>query len=306
MFNSQIYCGGLAYDFKTKKRENAAAVKRDAKKGGALTLTDVQFSGAASKRGLLIRRGVSVVVQGTTVINGEIRLGAGGTLRLDNTVPPLVRCEGVRRVNGQLVDGTCEWATLTHGAAATPAAQCASLAGKYTNLSDSWRATTHQTTKQQFDHNMWMGDAAGKSGSPRSSDGCHTRSGKPEPNAACHTGVGGGRWYRFVGPGGDALPLTPPRRHSCGSDGGIWLSGAQSDKRASETDNTKGRYPLASEGVVTMTACNSFLVNGHDSRRGHACEGSFTIGVIRCDNFLLWRLPYSSFDRAYCTVPSGL
>jgi hypothetical protein len=48
------------------------------------------------------------------------------------------------------------------------------------------------------------------------------------------TGVGGDKWYRFVGYGGDALPLHRPRGEhqvgfggilACGTSHGGWLSG---------------------------------------------------------------------------------
>ena len=39
------------------------------------------------------------------------------------------------------------------------------------------------------------------------------------------TGVGGGRWYRFIGAAGDGLPLYPPPEWHCGTANGGWLSG---------------------------------------------------------------------------------
>ena len=39
----------------------------------------------------------------------------------------------------------------------------------------------------------------------------------------------------------------------------------------------------------------------------HTCGVSVTVGVVRCDGFLLWRLPYlMGCNFAYCTAASGL
>ena len=64
-----------------------------------------------------------------------------------------------------------------------------------------------------------------------------------------------------------------------------------------------GRYPSAAEGVVNMTAC--FV--GPDSQLG-TCEYYATVGVVSCEGFLLWRLPYApTCESGYCTVKaSGL
>ena len=71
-----------------------------------------------------------------------------------------------------------------------PYAQCFQ---PYTTLRDSWRST-------------------GTTGSGSHGD-------------CSQTGVGGGRWYRFAGAGGDALPLTSPGDHHCGTHRTGWLSG---------------------------------------------------------------------------------
>jgi hypothetical protein len=57
-----------------------------------------------------------------------------------------------------------------------------------------------------------------------------------------------------------------------------------------------GRYPTAAEGVVNMTAC-------FDSRDEGSCADYAIVGVVRCEDLLLWRLPYApSCESAYCTV----
>ena len=76
------------------------------------------------------------------------------------------------------------------------------------------------------------------------------------------TGVGGDGWYRFVGTGGDALPLNPPSTDHCGTNYGGWLSGSLANGEAPPRAYTVGgRYPRAVEGVVDMTTCFS---NGRD------------------------------------------
>eukprot|EP01050_Picozoa_sp_SAG11_P027698 SAG11_NODE_7118_length_1190_cov_1.327223_2_plen_147_part_00 len=116
------------------------------------------------------------------------------------------------------------------------------------------------------------------------------------------TGVGGGNWYRFVGAGGDAVPLAPVGSEHCGSSGTGWLSGWVTNGGGAgplQCYSTMGRYPTAVEGVVEMTACFEY------SR--HPCDGHAAVGVVRCGDFLLWRLSYSTNCLiGYCTVPSEL
>ena len=62
----------------------------------------------------------------------------------------------------------------------------------YTTLDDPWRAVSHGGA----------GPAGGYAGDVQNAS---------STAAACRpkaTGVGGGRWYRFTGAGGDALPLS--------------------------------------------------------------------------------------------------
>jgi hypothetical protein len=148
-----------------------------------------------------------------------------------------------------------------------------------------------------------------------------------------------GGWYRFTGTGGDALPLTPPTGNGCSSSvRGGWLSGWDSptcrvradcawntgtdtiDTQCLSTDGGQGyqnscippqaydgagRYPDPNEGVVAMTVCFvSAQYSG--SGRDRPCSRYVTVGVLQCEGFLLWRLPYTpNCDTVYCTAPSA-
>jgi hypothetical protein len=66
-----------------------------------------------------------------------------------------------------------------------------------------------------------------------------------------------------------------------------------------------GHYPAAVEGVVEMTAC--FDSSDQGDLNSKTCYQRATVGVLRCEGFLLWRLPYAaSTDFGYCTASSGL
>ena len=69
------------------------------------------------------------------------------------------------------------------------------------------------------------------------------------------TGVGGNKWYRFVGAAGDAMPLNPPGVDHCGTSMAGWLSGWAGAGAPPPMYNVSGKYPTASEGVVERTAC---------------------------------------------------
>jgi hypothetical protein len=149
----------------------------------------------------------------------------------------------------------------------------------YTTLHDEWRATTNDGGS--------YGDCA---------DG----------NEAGPTFVGGEQWYRFAGPGGDALPLSTPGSRRCGTDNPGWLSGwAEAGVVGHEVGAPPrrytgvGRYPATAEGVVQMVVCFD---------NGNSCNDHVAVGVVRCRGFVLWQLPYapSGCSSAYCTAPSGL
>ena len=116
--------------------------------------------------------------------------------------------------------------------------------------------------------------------------------------------MGGGRWYRFAGSGGDALPLSHPGDFHCGTAGTGWLSGWAGEGDPPLSYSGAGRYPAAAEGVAEMTAC--FDGNGGSG----PCTYHAAVGVVRCDGFLLWRLADapSCYDCycGYCTAASGL
>ena len=112
--------------------------------------------------------------------------------------------------------------------------------------------------------------------------------------------MGGGRWYRLAGSGGDALPLSHPGILHCGTYRTGWLSGWAGEGDPPTSYSGAGRYPAAAEGVAEMTAC-------FDDARFYPCDRHAAVGVVRCDGFLLWRLadaPYCTFG--YCTAASGL
>ena len=122
------------------------------------------------------------------------------------------------------------------------------------------------------------------------------------------TDVGGGGWYRFSGAGGDALPLQPPGPGHCGTDHTGWLSGWGGGGGAGvappQSYSTPGRYPAAAEGVAEMTVC---FDDNHDGNGHPKCLEPVAVGVVMCDGFLLWRLPYTpSCAFGYCTAASGL
>ena len=122
------------------------------------------------------------------------------------------------------------------------------------------------------------------------------------------TGVGGNRWYRFVGVAGDALPLSPPGVDHCGTSLAGWLSGW---KGAATTPpqmfNVSGKYPAASEGVVERTVC----FNHGPPNANTWCKFHSIVGAVRCESksddsgggYFLFRLPYAgSCVGGYCAA----
>jgi hypothetical protein len=270
---------------------------------------DVTISGGVIK-GVNVPSGANVTISGGAIID-EIRVASGGMLDMRAIiVPPQVTI--VNDMSAMEMS-----AILTRGVAASPAAQCALLADKYTNLSNAWRATSNGGTAPPGSGGM--GDVlTGES---------HCSS---QHRA---TDVGGGGWYRFVGAGGDALPLTTPGYVHCGTDNSGWLSGWDANTAQACTTyhgnsvgcptyhgnwqpscvsgrcgppydySTAGRYPTIAEGVVEMTAC--FDTGGSPIQ--NTCSYHLTVGVIRCGSSLLWRLPYAhDCTSGFCTAPSGL
>eukprot|EP01046_Picozoa_sp_COSAG06_P002765 COSAG06_NODE_101_length_24097_cov_15.305150_4_plen_1590_part_00 len=171
----------------------------------------------------------------------------------------------------------------------------------YTTLTDAWRAVSSGRCGPG-QGTAWPCGPGGQAHGDReipAAPYCH-------PNYQ-PTGVGGGGWYRFMDVGGDALALAPAGTDHCGTATTGWLSGwtgvgpgcpGESISGPPCDYNTEGRYPTAAEGVVEMTACY---------QNNEPCSHHVSVGVVRCDGFLLWQLPYApDCDSAYCTAPSGL
>jgi hypothetical protein len=123
------------------------------------------------------------------------------------------------------------------------------------------------------------------------------------PSGWTPTGVGGHRWYRFIGTGGDALALSPPGHQHCGTVQPVWLSGWAGAGDPPPTYSGGGTYPTASQGVVERTVCTVMS--------GNLCIQPQLIQLVCCGRFLLWRLPYapgsnSGTSSGYCTAASGL
>eukprot|EP01047_Picozoa_sp_COSAG01_P040860 COSAG01_NODE_3464_length_6063_cov_22.453219_3_plen_365_part_00 len=256
--------------------------------GGLLALSGVALTGSLTVEGgsnATVSGGSLAAVRvqdgGTMTINTAIFGGVitvpspGGVLILNTIVPPQVDVDPL--------------ATVTQGAPRSAAAVCAMLDGHYTTVSDAWRSS-------------------GRGGTVTGVTGDCSSGG---------TGVGGGRWYRFTGVG-DALRLTAPTSSErCNTYPG-WLSSWRPNIACSlGTDcpgsstcggtlcspagsySGVGRYPVATEGVVEMTACFD--------AGGRPCTWHRTLAVVHCDGFLLWRLPYApGCQQAYCTAASGI
>ena len=119
------------------------------------------------------------------IVDGTVTVASGATLHM---------LAGVILLPSQITADAQATVTRDSSSPSAIAAQCLTLlAHNYTTLRDSWRST--DTGQGKY---------------------CDQSSG---------TGVGGGRWYRFAGAGGDALPLTHPGREHCGTHVPGWLSG---------------------------------------------------------------------------------
>jgi hypothetical protein len=118
------------------------------------------------------------------------------------------------------------------------------------------------------------------------------------------TGVGGGKWYRFVGEDNTGMATAPVSNDHCGTAWGGWLSGwgdINTKGLPPRGYDEPGRYPDLGEGIVDGTACftKSCGVSG-DTR-------PLPIATVRCadpaggTDYLLWKLEYTSCASAYCT-----
>ena len=209
--------------------------------------------------------------------NGSFTVQQGGTLSLVGVVLTgelTVQGGGGASVSGGTLGYYAGNVEISPSTTLTLNLQCYQ---QYITLSDVWRGTS-------------------QAGGRRSDQGHNDGTGY-QP-----TGVGGGRWYRFVGPSGDALPLAPPGNEHCGTSISGWLSGC--DASPSDSCSTLGRYPEEAEGVVERTAC-------FQAGNSYHCRYHAVVGVVRCGDFLLWRLPYAPCEHlvntcgtGYCTMPS--
>jgi hypothetical protein len=230
---------------------------------GSLSLAGLAVAGA-----LVVHGGGSISASDGS-LSGSISVQGGGALHLSHMV-----FEGLHGVDA------APSAVVTSSGMNLVNSQCL----LYATVSDAWRSTSTSTEY----------GPGGKVMSDSALDG-------PCSSGVHMTGVGGDNWYRFVGDGGDALPLAPPEGHNyCSTNTGGWLTGwgGRSDEILGQY-NGAGRYPSAAEGIVSMTACFG--------GRADPCQSAESVRVVRCDDFLLFRLPYApACERAYCTAPSGL
>ena len=226
------------------------------------------------------------------MVGGSVTVQSSGVLELMNVVvlPSQVTAEAGAMVTRELTS-------------TGPAIQCSVLADKYTTLNDWWRAANNSATRVL----AWQCPERPCTVMHWGTNQCDSANGGTSP-----TGVGGGHWYRFVGTAGDAIPLMPPGKDHCGTQGAGWLSGwvvgdgpgtgcSGFQQTGPPCDySTTGRYPIAAEGVVELTAC-------FNNDPGYECASRTMVGVVQCNDFLLWRLPYAPFcNWGYCTAPSGL
>ena len=259
--------------------------------------------------------------------------------------------------------GTAATATAAAPAVGKVATACGI---QYTTVNDAWRAIGNECCSDMNDNGRCLGpNVADRSGwlipTPNKTAGFKNMGDAQGTAQWCphsqesHT-VGGDRWFRFEGAGGDALPLAPPPggfgeqpescdttpnhwpphgRLYCGTTNAGWLSGWKWPACSSSDDcgwniqgeniectprgcapgdhmpayapirnitrTPLGRYPTAEEGVVNMTAC---FVGFYGAGGGlGSCADYTTVGVARCEDFLLWRLPYApGCNHGYCTV----
>ena len=148
---------------------------------------------------------------------------------------------------------------------------------------------------------------------------CAEHESEGELVAAEPTGVGGDSWWRFVGAGGDGLPVSYPGPNHCGTNFGGWLSGFSEEqtlegRRPPVEYNRSGSYPPFGD-VVEKSVCMPNYNAPDDPTHIVPCYDHFTVGVVRCppqaptdppQGFLLWRLPWAEHCySAYCTADTS-
>lgn len=211
--------------------------------------------------------------------------------------------------------------------------------GGYTTVSNAWRSVLNKPS-----NNCPVTGSNCTWSIPTPTKGARARYGMTDARSATNspilpcdpgdwqaTGLGGERWYRFLGAGGDALPIAPPGEFQCGTQAPGWLSDwAHGDLRCDGDGtlcgptkaggrcggtlgtpgrcspptayNASGAYPAAGAHVPA----NATVCFDYDDDVG-TCLTSAVVGVARCKaGFLLWRLPYApDCSAGYGTAPSG-
>jgi hypothetical protein len=234
---------------------------------------------------LVVQPGQNVIISGNAGLAHALRWGSGGftvgemgSLSLANVIVSQSGHGVTAVVAGSFtVDGADVLESFAHPTTTVYHNFGAQCYMSYTTLDDAWRS---------------VGNA----------NGHHT-----DATECYHSD----RWYRFNGPGGDALPTSPPAavvggEDHCGTADPWWLSGCGADPRCDPDDPctfnhyiTPGAYPSAGFPVADAVVC--FYSNSLSP-----CSNPVVVNVVHCDGFLLWRLPSTPSGSGYCTTSSGL
>ena len=161
------------------------------------------------------------------------------------------------------IDGTdCVYPKPEWNSAYSP--QCAE---PYVTVSDAWRATTRRRLGANITR-LGKDEGLGPGGKPMGDVPLDSeilaRDDKQCGLQHQATGLGAGRWYRFSGAGGNALPLRSPGSHRCGTSATGWLSGwpwPPSSAAAILTDdgnaNAVGGNNVTTQTMPTTVASNA-------------------------------------------------
>ena len=250
------------------------------------------LSGAAGYYAVSLEEDAEISTDLAVLFGQNVRIsGGGGSSTGWGSGSITVRRDGALALSGVALPGDL---TVQGGGNATVSG--GSLAFGFSGSIAISSSTTFTMNSQCYQPYTTLSDAYRATSTTGGTSHCDSASG---------TGVGGGGWYRFGGAGGDALPLQPVSGYHCGTGGSGWLTGWDDGGVAGAWPPVSyaapGRYPAAEEGVVEMTACFD-----HDNVN-HQCNYHAAVGVLMCDGFLLWRLPYApSCNSGYCTTASGL
>jgi hypothetical protein len=241
---------------------------------GSLVLTSVALG-----QDITVQSGGDVALTGCTIL-ATITVQSGGTLIL-NEVMFLGRTHNLLLARGASFS--------RHGGSNPFDSQCDQ---PYTAVDDAWRSVS---TIMHGTMDRGHGDCASGAGY----SGIYSGDGLPQRQV-----LPGGRWYRFTGASGDALPLTPPDYNQCGTLYKGWLSGWRSQIAPPTDYSIAGQYPPTGAGVVERTVCFANGVEG--GSYPHHCDHHATVGVVHCNRFFLWRLPYTQGCAfGYCTINSS-